>query len=128
MKWTKTKIIENQGLLYVKQIVVEHGDIYREIHLETDIGIDATIEFVKDNEALGRLLAIQIKSGDSYVASGKDKFVVPIDEAHLHYWQDYDLPVVLICYSPSQKLAAWQDVKGYIQYQKQREKASPQEK
>jgi hypothetical protein len=83
MKWPKSKITGNRGLLYVKQVVVEHGDIFREIHLEEDVGIDAVIEFVKDNEALGRLLAIQIKSGDSYLASEQDKFIVPVDEARL---------------------------------------------
>ena len=128
MKWPKTKITENEGLLCIRQLVNEHGDIFREIHLEEDIGIDAVIEFVKDNEASGRLLAIQIKSGESYVAPGKDKFVVPVDEAHLHYWEHYDLPVVLVCYSPGQKLAAWQDVKEYIQAQKRLEKVFPQEK
>lgn len=128
MKWPKTKITANQGLLYIQQMVVEHGDIFREIHLEEDVGIDAVIEFVKDNEASGRLLAIQIKSGNSYIASSKDKFIVAVDEAHLSYWQHYDLPVILVCYSPSLKLAAWQDVKWYIQYRKQPEKALSQEK
>jgi hypothetical protein len=62
------------------------------------------------------------------VVAGKDRFTVPVDEAHLNYWQSYDLPVVLVCYSPSQKLAAWEDIKQYIQYQRQREKVFPQEK
>lgn len=128
MKWPKTKITENQGLLYIKQVVNEHGDIFREIHLEEDVGIDALIEFVRDGEATGRLLAVQIKSGDSYVASGKDKFIVSVDEAHIHYWQNYDLPVVIVCYSPSQRLSAWEDIKWYIRYKKQPEKISSQEK
>ncbi len=124
MKWPKTKITENQGLLYIEQLVNEHGNIFRKTHLEEDIGIDGVIEFVKDGEATGRLLAIQVKSGDSYVAPGKDRFIVHVDEAHLNYWQNYNLPVVLVCYSPSQKLAAWQDIKQYIQFQRKREKVS----
>lgn len=128
MKWPKTKTTENQGLLYIEQLVNEHGSIFRKIPLEEDVGIDGVIEFVKDGEVTGRLLAIQVKSGDSYVAHGKDKFVVPVDVAHLHYWQDYDLSVVLVCYSPGQKIAAWRDVKGYIQDQKRREKVFPREK
>ncbi len=128
MKWPRTKITENQGLLYIEQLVNEHGHIFRKTHLEEDVGIDGSIEFVKDGEATGRLLAIQVKSGDSYVAPGKDRFIVPVDEAHLNYWQSYDLPVVLVCYSPSLKLAAWEDIKQYLQYQKQQEKVFPQEK
>jgi hypothetical protein len=128
MKWPRTKITENQGLLYIKQVVVEHGDIFREIHLEEDVGIDAILEFVRDGEATGRLLAIQIKSGDSYVSPGRDKFIVSVDEAHISYWQDYDLPVILICYSPNQGFAAWVDIKWYIQYKKQPEKINSREK
>jgi hypothetical protein len=128
LKWPKTKRTEYQGLLYIEQLANEHEHIFRKIHLEEDVGIDGVIEFVKDGEATGRLLAIQVKSGDSYVVPGKDGFIVPVDEAHLNYWQSYNLPVVLVCYSPSRKLAAWQDIKWYIQYQRQREKVFPQEK
>lgn len=128
MKWPKTKRTEYQGLLYIEQLVNEDGSIFRKTHLEEDVGIDGVIEFVKDGEATGRQLAIQVKSGDSYVVPGEDKFAVPVDEAHLHYWEHYDLPVVLVCYSPGLKLAAWQDVKGYVQYQKRLEKVFPQEK
>jgi hypothetical protein len=128
MKWPKTKRTEYHGLLYIEQLVNETGNIFRKIHLEEDVGLDGVIEFVKDGEATGRLLAIQVKSGDSYVVAGKDRFIVPVDEAHLNYWQSYDLPVVIVCYSPSQKLAAWEDIKQYIQYQRQREKVFPQEK
>jgi hypothetical protein len=127
MKWPKTKITENQGLLYVEQIVNDTGNIFRKIHLEEDVGLDGVIEFVKNGEATGRLLAIQVKSGDSFVAQGKDSFIVHVDEAHISYWQGYDLPVVMVCYSPSKQLASWQDIKHYIQYKKQREKVFPED-
>jgi hypothetical protein len=104
LKWPKTKITAYQGLLYIEQLVNEHGHIFRKIHLEEDVGIDGVIEFVKDGEATGRLLAIQVKSGDSYVVPGKDGFIMPVDEAHLNYWQSYNLPVVLVCYSPRRNL------------------------
>lgn len=124
MKWPKTKITENEGLLYIKQVVNAHGSIFREIHQEEDIGVDGVIEFVKDGEASGLLLAIQVKSGDSYLADDRDRFIIPVDETHIEYWQRFMLPVVLICYSPSRKLAAWQAIKEYIQYQSQRGKVS----
>jgi Domain of unknown function (DUF4365) len=128
MKWPKTNRAEYQGLLYIEQLVNEDGNIFRKTHLEEDVGIDGVIEFVKDGEATGRQLAIQVKSGDSYVVPGEDKFVVPVDEAHLNYWQSYDLPVVIVCYSPGQKLAAWEDIKQYLQCQRPREKVFPKKK
>ena len=128
MQWPKTKTTGKEGVLYVMQVVNDSGHIFREIHLEDDTGLDGVIEFVDDCKVTGRLLAVQVKSGDSYLASSEDKFVVSIDQDHLNYWQHYDLPVVLVCYSPSKKLAAWQDVKWYIQYKRRLERVFPQEK
>lgn len=60
--------------------------------LQDDIGIDGVIEFVDDGKSSGLLLAVQVKSGDSYVASSGDKFIMRADDthvkkAHIKYWQ-----------------------------------------
>lgn len=123
-EWPKTKQTENYGLIYVTSIVNEHGSIFREIHQEKDIGLDGVIEIVDKGKASGLLLAVQIKSGDSYLARSKDKFIIQVDKAHIKYWQRFMLPVVLIGYSPNQKLAAWVDVKDYIQYQSKQGKVN----
>jgi len=112
MKWPYSRQTENEGLLHVQQIVNQHGSIFRKIHQEEDIGIDATIELVEGQNAQGLIVAVQIKSGESYTRD--DKFVVAVDEVHLKYWQQLMLPVVLICYSPVKKLSAWLSVNRYI--------------
>lgn len=121
-EWPKTRQTENYGLIYVTSIVNEHGSIFREIHQENDIGLDGVIEIVDKGKASGLLLAVQIKSGDSYVASSGDKFIIHVDKAHMKYWQHFMLPVVLIGYSPSRRLAAWVDVKEYVQHQSEQGK------
>lgn len=66
-KFPKTSITERLGVLYVATIFTEMGFIFRETS-NSDTGIDGYIEVINNNhEATGRLLAIQIKSGTSYL-------------------------------------------------------------
>jgi hypothetical protein len=82
--------------------------LFRE-QVVSDVGIDAHLEIVVEGLATGRLLALQIKSGESYfreaVAEG---FVYRSDEAHLSYWLNHSLPVVLVICKPGTQEAYWQ--------------------
>lgn len=118
MKWPKTQQTANAGVVFVESVVNAHGSIYRPVHQETDVGIDGYIELVNVQEASGRLVAVQIKSGDSYFSAGNREFVVSADHRHLDYWESYMVPVVLICYSPSQQIGAWTSVRDFIEHQK----------
>jgi hypothetical protein len=113
MKWPRSRTVENEGILRVAQVVNWHGSIFREIHQEKDIGIDGIIEIVKNQEAEGLLVAVQVKSGESYTKD--NKFVVDVNQNHLDYWQNFMLPVVIICYSPNSDLLAWRSVNRYIE-------------
>jgi hypothetical protein len=120
-EYTKKNQTEDEGLIYVRQEVNKHGSIFRTID-QHDIGIDGVIELVDKTKSSGLLLAVQVKSGDSYVASNGDKFIMHVDEthvkkAHVKYWQSFMLPVVLIGYSPSRGFAAWVPIKEYTQHQ-----------
>jgi len=112
MKWPRSRTAENEGVLQVQQVVNQHGSIFREVHQEKDIGIDGIIEIVKNQHSEGLLVAVQVKSGESYTKS--NKFVVKVDQNHLAYWQDFMLPVVMICYSPKNRVLAWTSINRYI--------------
>lgn len=114
MKWRQTKIVENKGILYVQNQVNEQGSIFRTIHQETDIGIDGLIEFVLNNEVTGILVGVQVKSGDSYLNSNKDGFELYIDEHHINYWLNYNLPVYLIFYSPLLNKASYVSIENFV--------------
>ena len=122
MKWPKSKQTANAGVLFVESVVNDHGSIFHPIHQENDIGIDGFIELVDVGEASGQLLAVQIKSGDSYLAADGRGFRVPVDKAHLSYWASYMVPVVFVCYSPSKKAAAWTSVRDFIEHWNYHEK------
>lgn len=117
MKYKRTKATAKEGVLYLDSVVTEHGSVYRPVHEEDDVGIDGFIELVSAEVASGRLVAVQVKSGDSYLSPNSSEFIVNVDEAHLTYWLDFMVPVILVCYSPSRNLAAWISVRDYVEHE-----------
>lgn len=74
-----------------------------------DRGVDAQIEGRTDGFPDGRLLALQIKSGESYFrheVPGGWRFYVK--SAHIDYWAGYAVPVLLVLYDPRSETAYWQ--------------------
>jgi hypothetical protein len=118
MQWTKKNIVANEGIIFLQQEINKHGSIFRPVHQETDIGIDGFIEFVENEVATGQLIAVQVKSGDSYLNSKKDEFVLSVSEKHLSYWNDFSIPVVLIFYSPTLDKSAYIEIKSFVSHEK----------
>lgn len=118
MKWHKRNRTAIEGVLFLESVVNDHGSIFRPVHQETDIGVDGHIELVHADKATGTLVAVQVKSGDSYLADDASEFSVNVDQAHLDYWCSYIVPVVLVCYSPSKKIAAWTPIRDYVEHER----------
>ena len=86
------------------------GWIFREQPTE-DYGIDAHVEVVESNTATGKLIALQIKSGNSWFKEKTtDGFVFRGKTEHLEYWQKHSLPVMVVLYDDEEKIAYWQAV------------------
>lgn len=92
-----TKVLEELGWLFREQ--------------GADFGIDAQIEVIANGKPTGKLIAVQIKSGQSYfVDKDADGFVFRGDLEHLKYWLDHKLPVIVVLYDHDSKIAYWQTV------------------
>ena len=61
-----------------------------------DYGLDHHAELIEDEQASGRLLALQVKTGDSYFAEqdGTD-IIFRTDSDHMDYWLNHSLPVIV---------------------------------
>ncbi len=116
-KWKSTKKTENQGIIFLESVINENGSIYRPIPGDKDTGIDGFIEFVDSENVTGELIAVQVKTGDSYYNVKTNEFELNLDNDMLNYWQNYMLPVILFFYSPSKKRGAWVSVSDFIKYQ-----------
>jgi hypothetical protein len=107
--------IEDLGISFIHSQVAKMGCFFRE-QPKHDFGIDAHIETANAaGKGTGRNIAVQIKSGSSYVKENEQGGIVHYtDERHIQYWAEHSLPVILIVYDPEQEIAWWCDVKAYI--------------
>ncbi|MCL6294353.1 DUF4365 domain-containing protein [Jejuia spongiicola] len=109
---------ERIGVFSVAKIFVEDFEwIFREQPVN-DFGIDAFVEItsrihplVKNIVPTGRLIGVQIKSGESFFSEEKDAdFIYRGSKKHLSYWSSHSIPVILILYDKSTNSAYWQEI------------------
>lgn len=101
--------IENEGVHAVGRIFnKKYGWIFRE-QLKADMGVDAHIEICDNRKPLGRLIALQIKSGLRWFKEKNiNGFVFRGSQVHLEYWLSHSLPVIVILYNPKTEESYWQ--------------------
>ena len=100
----------------ITALVGEAGHIFRPT-ANSDWGIDGEIEFKdRDENASGRRVYVQLKSGDSYLVQrsrdGAEVFSVK-NRRHVQYWQQHAYPVMLVI-RQSSGLIRWMDVSAYL--------------
>jgi hypothetical protein len=111
--YKKTNITSKIGVNFIKDIVERSGSIFHKIEQENDLGIDAIIEFIKDEKPTHKSIAIQIKSGMSFFNKKTNECIIPV-KSHYDYWNNYPLPVYGIVYVPEKEKAYWIDIKQYF--------------
>ena len=101
--------IERIGVNHVGEIAERNNWMFREQPVN-DIGIDAHIEFVDSSGKPKQLLALQIKTGESWFKEQKDNCVVfrDINERQYNYWTMNSLPCIVVLYNPDDNTCIWQ--------------------
>ncbi len=111
MKIKHTSKTDRIGVHAVGEQFERAGYIFREQPI-SDYGIDAHIEIVEGEEVTGKLIALQIKTGSSWFKESTTQgFVFRGDNAHLKYWIEHSLPVLIILHNPKNKISYWQAIK-----------------
>jgi hypothetical protein len=92
------------------------GQICREFNV-SDHGIDSEIEFKDDNnEATGKKLYLQLKSGDSHLrtrkSDGAEIFDIK-DERHSRFWMNQAFPVFFMV-ANSKGEVRWMEIRDYL--------------
>jgi hypothetical protein len=96
-----TKIVEN-----------ELGWIVRPNHQEDDFGIDAYIDIIIDDLVTGKSIAIQVKSGNSYLKEIDNNFWnFRGEKKHLNYYLNQDVSVLIVLVDIAQEIAYWEACK-----------------
>jgi len=115
-KYLLTNSTSKKGINHIKNVVKASDCEFHIIHQENDIGLDAIIELFSNNKPTGKLIAIQVKAGSSYVDIKKQicKFNI---SGHKDYWLKHNLDVYGIVYSPELLQAYYLDIKkSLLQY------------
>jgi hypothetical protein len=113
-KRKSSKATSREGINFVRSLVERHNSTFQEIDLDNDLGNDAYIEFVVEENSTGCCIAAQIKSGKSYVAHPGERFAFSADRDHFEYWNSHTLPVVGIIFDPQARRAFWVDISKYL--------------
>lgn len=105
-----TNQIDRQGVSKCSYLFAQNNFIFREQTI-SDYGIDALIETKEESSPTGKLIAVQIKSGDSFFKeTDGENIVFRVDEKHRNYWINHSLPVIIVLYSPSLDECIWEVV------------------
>lgn len=117
MKYSSSAKTDRTGISITALDFESIGYIFREQPI-VDCGIDAHLEVVESDSATGKLIALQIKSGDSWFKeSNNDGFVFRGKLEHLEYWLSHSLPVLLVLCDTNKRICYWQSItKQTIEY------------
>lgn len=113
-----------EGINFVRSLVERNNSTFQEIDAHNDIGNDAYVEFVVEENATGCCVALQIKSGSSY-RDGSNGFTFQSDRDHFEYWATHSLPVLVVCFDPATQSAAWTDLSEYLRQHPERVSEGP---
>jgi uncharacterized protein DUF4365 len=101
---------ERLGVSKLEYFFSANGWLFREQFLH-DYGIDAHVEIVDGDQPTGKLIAIQIKSGQSYFSeTTKYSIIFRTDNRHIEYWIAHSLPVIVVLYDPVKEMLYWEEV------------------
>lgn len=101
---------ERLGVSALDYFFSQNGWLFRE-QTTHDYGIDAHVEIVEAQRPTGKLIALQIKAGQSFFEKDENgAYVFRTDDKHIAYWIGHSMPVVIVLYNPETKQACWQHV------------------
>lgn len=100
---------EKIGVHHCGEIAERKEWMFREQPID-DIGIDAHMELTEKTGKARQLLALQIKTGESYFKENKGEYIVfrDIDERQYNYWTTNSLPCIVVLYNPKDDMCIWQ--------------------
>lgn len=107
--------IASTGVHHVAKIASHCNCIFQTVDQQNDVGIDAYLEFIVEQETTGCCIALQIKSGSSYCDG--EEWRIPADAKHINYWRSHSLPVCGVVYNPARDSARWVDISAFLSAQ-----------
>lgn len=110
-KITETDKLGEKGMRMVRDVVEDQFEWIFRSQTARDFGIDAHIEVTDESRVKGKIIAVQIKCGESFFSGKTDTgYVFRLDNKHINYWINYSLPVILVICHPEGGECFWVEV------------------
>ncbi len=108
-KRLKTDITAEIGVNIVSTIFNDQfGWVFRRTHQEHDFGVDGYIDYVTPTgDVTGQFIAVQIKTGKSYLSNKGSHYWYKDTKEHLNYFLNLPTPVLLIICDPEKGICYW---------------------
>lgn len=100
----KGRNVERRAINAVVSLFERHGHIVHRIESGNDAGEDLLLSFVERNETTGDTIAIQVKGGVSYRASGGYRVRIG---GNKNSWLTTNVPVACIVFDPEKESLFW---------------------
>jgi hypothetical protein len=113
-KRKKNVKIEKAGIIAVEAACLPLDLIWRPI-VDEDVGVDGTIEIAVGDFPTGKIVGVQVKSGESYFRSATDAtFTFYADQDDLKYWKSLSIPLFLLVHDPSDGVVYWKEISSHL--------------
>ncbi|WP_081934097.1 DUF4365 domain-containing protein [Massilia sp. 9096] len=90
----------------------DFGWVFRRTHQEHDFGVDGYVDYVSpDGSVTGQFIAVQVKTGKSYLTPGGQMHWYKDSKEHLNYFLNLPTPLLLIICDPEGKDCYWEVLK-----------------
>jgi hypothetical protein len=111
---TQNYFTEREGVMAVERAVNDMKCIWRETQ-NADVGIDGQIEYVDtEGNCTGHVVAVQVKSGNSYIKRGEYGISFTPSERHARYWEKFPIPVLVVLHDPVSSQSYWIDLRRHL--------------
>lgn len=107
--YSESEFLGDFGVRKTESIICDEMHyIFRRLD-KNDLGIDGNIEILSEKKrGTGRLIAVQIKCGNSFFKEVSEYgYVFRGEMKHFYYWKDHSLPVILVICNPQDGDCYW---------------------
>lgn len=113
-EYTYRQLQERDGVYAFASAITKKRIIWRETP-NSDVGIDGQIEYRNEQgRAAGNVVAVQIKSGISYIGKNASRIRFRPSAKHVNYWREFPVPVLLVIHDPADDELYWVDARQQL--------------
>ncbi|MBL1113986.1 DUF4365 domain-containing protein [Streptomyces sp. 110] len=107
-----TKATERAGVNALRDFLEARECVVQEVDTANDFGKDLLVDLTEDREITGHTIAIQVKSGRSFLHNGI--WGIPAKSVDLNTWLESSIPMFGVVFDPDSQQLHWMNLSAYV--------------